>query len=305
MPDSSRHGLKLACQLLSADASVLKLCSNTFINAIKYFPKLMIPRVVSNAPTAKLRALPVSLPISVLKGISTGIPQPAQRTVGTASRHLVHPSLRPRINPKAAFFRYACRMPESRSNAPLVWIDCEMTGLDLSKDTIMSLACFITDAQLNLLDDTGYECVLQHTQEQLDAMGEWCQNHHGASGLTQACLNSTTTAETAATELLEYIQKFVPDRKQGLLAGNTVHADKAFLVQEPWRKVIRHLHHRILDVSAIKEAARRWAPEDSLKKSPQKKGKHEAKADILESIEEARYYRRVFFLGDREESTGS
>ncbi|KAI7325268.1 ribonuclease H-like protein [Hortaea werneckii] len=194
-------------------------------------------------------------------------------------------------------------MPESRSNAPLVWIDCEMTGLDLSKDTIMSLACFITDAQLNLLDENGYECILQHTQEQLDAMGEWCQNHHGASGLTQACLNSTTTAETAATELLEYIQKFIPDRKQGLLAGNTVHADKAFLVQEPWRKVIRHLHHRILDVSAIKEAARRWAPEDALKKSPQKKGKHEAKADILESIEEARYYRRVFFLGDREEST--
>ncbi|KAI6897723.1 hypothetical protein D0869_07873 [Hortaea werneckii] len=196
-------------------------------------------------------------------------------------------------------------MPESRSNAPLVWIDCEMTGLDLSKDTIMSLACFITDAQLNLLDENGYECILQHTQEQLDAMGEWCQNHHGASGLTQACLNSTTTAETAATELLEYIQKFIPDRKQGLLAGNTVHADKAFLVQEPWRKVIRHLHHRILDVSAIKEAARRWAPEDALKKSPQKKGKHEAKADILESIEEARYYRRVFFLGDREESTDS
>ncbi|KAI7218199.1 ribonuclease H-like protein [Hortaea werneckii] len=194
-------------------------------------------------------------------------------------------------------------MPESRSNAPLVWIDCEMTGLDLSKDTIMSLACFITDAQLNLLDENGYECILQHSQEQLDAMGEWCQNHHGASGLTQACLDSTTTAETAATELLEYIQKFIPDRKQGLLAGNTVHADKAFLVQEPWRKVIRHLHHRILDVSAIKEAARRWAPEDALKKSPQKKGKHEAKADILESIEEARYYRRVFFLGDREEST--
>ncbi|KAI7088445.1 ribonuclease H-like protein [Hortaea werneckii] len=196
-------------------------------------------------------------------------------------------------------------MPESRSNAPLVWIDCEMTGLDLSKDTIMSLACFITDAQLNLLDETGYECVLQHSQEQLDAMGEWCQSHHGASGLTQACLNSTTTAETAATELLEYIQKSIPDRKQGLLAGNTVHADKAFLVQEPWRKVIRHLHHRILDVSAIKEAARRWAPDDALKKSPQKKGKHEAKADILESIEEARYYRRVFFLGDGKESTES
>ena len=171
-----------------------------------------------------------------------------------------------------------------------------MTGLDLSKDSIMSLACFITDAQLNLLDETGYECVIHHTQEQLDAMGEWCRDHHGASGLTAACLSSTTTAETAATELLDYIQKYVPDRKVGLLAGNTVHADKAFLVQEPWRKAVRHLHHRILDVSAIKEAMRRWAPDDLLKGSPQKKGKHEAKADILESIEEARYYRRVFFL---------
>ncbi|TKA26168.1 hypothetical protein B0A50_04665 [Salinomyces thailandicus] len=187
-------------------------------------------------------------------------------------------------------------MPESRSIAPLVWIDCEMTGLDLSKDTIMSLACFITDAHLNLLDDTGYECIINHTSAQLDAMGEWCRTHHGSSGLTQACLDSTTTAETAASDLLDYIQRYVPDRKVGLLAGNTVHADKAFLVQEPWRKVVRHLHHRILDVSAIKEAARRWAPVDVLKGSPQKKGKHEAKADILESIEEAKYYRRVFFL---------
>lgn len=186
-------------------------------------------------------------------------------------------------------------MPESRSTEPLVWIDCEMTGLDLSKDTIMSLACFITDHELNLLDETGYEAALRHSQEQMGAMGEWCKVHHGKSGLTQACLDSTTTAETAATELLEYIQKYAPERKKALLAGNTVHADKAFLVKEPWTKVMKHLHHRILDVSAIKEAARRWAPVEVLKKSPQKAGKHEAKADILESIEEARYYKRVFF----------
>lgn len=186
-------------------------------------------------------------------------------------------------------------MPETRSKAPLVWIDCEMTGLDLSKDTIMSLACFITDFELNLLDEQGYEAVIHHTQEQMDAMGEWCREHHGASGLTQACLRSSMTAEQAAGELLGYIRNYVPDKRVGLLAGNTVHADKAFMVQEHWTKVMKHLHHRILDVSAIKEAARRWASDDVLKRSPQKAGKHEAKADILESIEEARYYRKVFF----------
>lgn len=186
-------------------------------------------------------------------------------------------------------------MPESRSADPLVWIDCEMTGLDPETETIMSLACFITDRDLNLLDEGGYGAIIQHTQAQMDAMGEWCKEHHGASGLTQACLQSSTSPETAAHELFEYIKKYVPERRKALLAGNTVHADKAFLVKEPWTKVIKHLHHRILDVSAIKEAARRWAPEEILKKSPQKAGKHEAKADILESIEEARYYRDVFF----------
>ncbi|GAB7361978.1 hypothetical protein MBLNU230_g2015t1 [Neophaeotheca triangularis] len=197
-------------------------------------------------------------------------------------------------------------MPESRSNEPLVWIDCEMTGLDLSKDTIMSLACFVTDAQLNLLDPTGYETFIHHSQAQLDSMGEWCQSHHAASGLSAACLASTTTADTAATELLEYIQRFVPERKKALLAGNTVHADKAFLVQQPWTPVVKWLHHRLLDVSAIKEAARRWAPVETLKASPRKAGKHEAKADILESIEEARFYRRVFFqgIGDGEGKEG-
>nr|POF09547.1 putative oligoribonuclease [Quercus suber] len=189
-------------------------------------------------------------------------------------------------------------MPESRSTEPLVWIDCEMTGLDVDgKDTIMSLAVFVTDAELNLLDDDGYEAVIQHSREELDAMGEWCTTHHAASGLTRACLESSITAETAAAELLEYIQKYVPERKEALLAGNTVHADKMFLAKEPWRQVVKHLHHRILDVSAIKEAARRWAPIAVLKNSPRKKGLHEAKADILESIEEARYYKRVFFDG--------
>lgn len=188
-------------------------------------------------------------------------------------------------------------MPESRSTEPLVWIDCEMTGLNPETDTIMSLACFITDYNLDLLDENGFEAIIQHSRAQMDAMGDWCKEHHGASGLTAACLSSSITAETAADQLFEYIQKHVPERRKALLSGNTVHADKGFLVKEPWTKVVRHLHHRILDVSAIKEAARRWAPNDVLAKSPQKAGKHEAKADILESIAEARYYREKFFVG--------
>lgn len=187
-------------------------------------------------------------------------------------------------------------MPESRSTEPLVWIDCEMTGLDPDTDTILSLACFITDAQLNLVDAQGYEAIIRHSPAQMDSMGDWCKAHHGSSGLTQACLSSTTTASTAAEELFAYIRQHVPEPRRALLAGNTVHADKAFLLKAPWRKVVKHLHHRILDVSAIKEAARRWAPEELLQSSPQKAGKHEAKADILESIEEARYYRKSFFL---------
>ena len=186
-------------------------------------------------------------------------------------------------------------MPESRSTEPLVWIDCEMTGLDVENDTIMSLCCFITDYNLNLLDEAGFEAVIQHSQAQLDAMGEWCRTHHAASGLSAACLASTTTAEHAAADLLAYIQRFAPDRKRALLAGNTVHADRGFLARGPWRPVVSHLHHRLLDVSALKEAARRWAPEAVLRRSPQKAGKHEARADILESIAEAKYYKEQFF----------
>ncbi|GAM88086.1 hypothetical protein ANO11243_061170 [Dothideomycetidae sp. 11243] len=189
-------------------------------------------------------------------------------------------------------------MPETKSREPLVWIDCEMTGLNPDSDTIMSLACFITDYDLNLLDDEGYEATVLHSQQQMDAMGDWCKQHHGQSGLTADCLDSqkSKSAEQVSLELVKYIQRFVPDRRKALLAGNTVHADKGFLVKPPYAKVINHLHHRILDVSAIKEAARRWAPDHILSATPQKAGKHEARSDILESIAEARFYREKFFV---------
>ena len=171
-----------------------------------------------------------------------------------------------------------------------------MTGLDTNNDTIMSFAAFVTDADLNILDDTGYEAIIHHDKEQLDRMGEWCTSHHGKSGLTQACIDSTTTADEAAEGLLSYIKKHVPERRTALLAGNSVHADKAFLVKQPYNIVVDHLHYRILDVSSIKEAARRWAPKETLAKIPRKKMLQEARQDILESIEEARYYRQAFFL---------
>jgi|SRR5690242_2572434 len=171
-----------------------------------------------------------------------------------------------------------------------------MTGLDTSKDTIMSLAAFVTDADLNILDEEGYEAIIHHDKEQLDRMGEWCTRHHGESGLTQACLDSATTAEAAAEGLLQYIKKFAPERRTALIAGNSIHADRGFLVLPPYKPIIDHLHYRIFDVSSIKEAARRWAPKETLKKIPRKQMLHEARADILESIEEARFYREAFFL---------
>lgn len=173
-----------------------------------------------------------------------------------------------------------------------------MTGLDPEKDSILSIACYITDAQLSLLDQQGWEAIIHHSSTTLDRMDEWCTTTHARSGLTAACISSTTTAQQAADRLLEYIQQYVPTSRSALLAGNSVHCDKEFLRREPYRKIINYLTYRILDVSAIKEAARRWAPPEVLMKIPRKKGLHQAKEDILESIEEARCYRKVFFAGE-------
>ncbi|KAF2645091.1 oligoribonuclease-like protein [Massarina eburnea CBS 473.64] len=183
----------------------------------------------------------------------------------------------------------------SASKDPLVWIDCEMTGLDAETESIMSVACFVTDHDLNLLDENGYEATIHHSKERLEAMDEWCVKHHGDSGLTRACIASSTSAEEAAVGLLAYIKTHVSRPRTALLAGNSVHADKSFLVKGPWAGVVGWLHYRILDVSAIKEAARRWAGAEVLGRVPRKLLRHEARADVLESIEEARFYRDAFF----------
>ena len=187
------------------------------------------------------------------------------------------------------------KMARTRSNDPLVFIDCEMTGLDPEKETIMSIACFITDSQLELQDEQGWESIIHHDKATLDRMDEWCTKTHGESGLTAACIASTTTKEQAAEGLLEYVKKYVPDGRRGLLAGNSVHCDKAFLSKPPYNRITDYLSYRILDVSSLKEAVRRWAPEEVLLGVPSKKLLHQAREDILESIEEAKYYRENCF----------
>lgn len=171
-----------------------------------------------------------------------------------------------------------------------------MTGLNRKTDSILSIACFVTDSKLNLLDHNGFEAVIHHPQARLDGMDEWCTRTHGASGLSKAVVESKTSAEDAVKDLQAYIERLVPERGMALLAGNSVHADKMFLAEEPWAALLGHLHYRILDVSAIKEAVRRWCRVEILEGFPKdlKKGKHEAKADVLESIEEARYYMGLF-----------
>ena len=126
-------------------------------------------------------------------------------------------------------------------------------------------------------------------------MNEWCIHTHGKSGLTAACIDSNTTPQEASSGLLNYIKKYVSEPRRALLAGNSVHCDKEFLKKPPYEVVMGYLGHRILDVSSIKEAARRWAPKETLARVPKKQGLHQAREDILESIEEARYYRDTFF----------
>lgn len=169
-----------------------------------------------------------------------------------------------------------------------------MTGLDPETDEILEIACIITTPDLRPLD-SGFTTTIHVPKSRLDAMGPWCRDTHAATGLTPAVLASTTTHEQAAAALLAYVKSHVPERRAGLLAGNTVHMDKMFLSKAPYDAVIEHLHYRILDVSSIKEAARRWCGAGIAEGVPRKKVGHRALDDILESIEEARYYREKIF----------
>lgn len=176
-------------------------------------------------------------------------------------------------------------------NSAMVWVDLEMTGLDIEKEVIMEMACVITDKDLNIIAESD-DKIIKVDDEKLDKMGEWCQRQHGHSGLTEACRKSETSLTQAEDAMVKFVESHVPG-KCCPLAGNSVHADKKFL-DKFMPKFMNHLHYRIVDVSTLKELARRWYPNE-YKKAPKKGGSHRARDDILESIEELKYYQRALF----------
>ena len=174
----------------------------------------------------------------------------------------------------------------------LVWIDCEMTGLDLGADALVEVAALVTDFELNVLGD-GVDVIIKPPQESLDQMVEFVRSMHEKSGLLDE-LAGGTTLEEAEQQVLAYIKEHCPDGSRPPLAGNTVATDRAFLARD-MPALESFLHYRIVDVSSIKELSRRWYPRAYFA-APTKRGNHRALADIQESIEELRYYRAAVFV---------
>lgn len=176
---------------------------------------------------------------------------------------------------------------------PLVWIDCEMTGLDLEQDCLVEVAVIITDGQTNIVDE-GIDLLIKPKAGALENMGDFVREMHTKSGLLEELETpEALELEEAEKQVLDYIKRFVPGQGQALLAGNSVGTDKQFLEKE-MPQVISHLHYRLVDVSSVKELAKRWYPR-AFYNAPEKHGGHRALADIRESIQELRYYRRVLW----------
>lgn len=173
----------------------------------------------------------------------------------------------------------------------IVWIDCEMTGLDTSVDALVEVACLVTDSELNVLGD-GVDVVIRPPQEALDQMGDFVRDMHTRSGLLPL-LEAGITLEEAQEQVMAYVRAHVPEGRKAPLGGNTVSTDRAFLARD-MPELEAHLHYRIIDVSSIKELARRWFPRAYFA-SPPKTGGHRALGDILDSIAELRYYREAVF----------
>ncbi|XP_049449144.1 small fragment nuclease [Epinephelus fuscoguttatus] len=201
----------------------------------------------------------------------------------------------------AAFFGFQVTRRISMSSGAMsqrmVWVDLEMTGLDIEKDQIIEMACIITDSELNILAE-GPNLIINQPNELLEGMSEWCKEHHGKSGLTQAVKDSKITLAQAEYEFLSFVRQHTPPGSCPL-AGNSVHADKKFL-DKYMPQFMYHLHYRIIDVSTIKELCRRWYPEE-YKNVPLKKAAHRALDDIHESIKELQYYRANVFKASTEE----
>jgi oligoribonuclease len=179
-----------------------------------------------------------------------------------------------------------------RVNELIVWMDCEMTGLDLEHDELIEVAALVTDGQLNVLGE-GVDLVIKPTPAALEQMGDFVRTMHETSGLLARLEDGLTMAD-AEQRVLEYVAEFVPEARRAPLAGNTIGTDRAFLARQ-MPTLESYVHYRNVDVSSIKELVRRWYPRVYYQ-SPAKSGNHRALADIQESIEEMRYYRDAVFV---------
>ena len=175
----------------------------------------------------------------------------------------------------------------------LVWVDCEMTGLDLTKDVMIEIAALVTDGDLNVLGD-GIDLVIHASDELLDDMLPVVAEMHASSGLTDEVRISTVTIEQAQARVLDYIRPFVPQPGTAPLCGNSIGTDRGFISRD-MPELDSFLHYRMIDVSSVKELARRWYPRVYFGQ-PAKGLAHRALADIQESIRELAYYRKTLFV---------
>jgi len=175
----------------------------------------------------------------------------------------------------------------------LVWIDCEMTGLDLSKDALIEIAVLVTDSELKIVD-AGIDIVIHADDAALDAMPDVVRDMHASSGLTPLVRESTVSVAEAEAQVLDYVRKHIPDARTAPLCGNSIATDRGFIARD-MPALDAHLHYRMIDVSSIKELCRRWYPRIYYAQ-PDKGLTHRALADIKESIRELEYYRGTAFV---------
>lgn len=174
----------------------------------------------------------------------------------------------------------------------IVWIDCEMTGLSLTQDALIEVAALVTDFELRQLGE-GVDIVIRPQQEALEQMGDFVREMHTASGLLDELASGVDLA-VAQEQVLGYVRQWVPEAGKAPLGGNTVATDRGFLARD-MPELDEHLHYRIIDVSSVKELAKRWYPR-AYYNAPKKAGGHRALADIRESIQELRFYRSAVFV---------
>jgi oligoribonuclease len=182
-------------------------------------------------------------------------------------------------------------VPEYGVGDPIVWIDCEMTGLDLAKDALIEIAVVVTDSELVPLG-AGIDIVIKPPDQALTQMSDYVRQMHQASGLFEQLATGTTLPDAEA-KVMDYLTAYVPQPGRSPLAGNSVSTDRSFIDRD-LPTLGSHLHYRTIDVSSIKELVRRWYPRLYFA-APEKLGGHRALADVYDSIDELRYYRATAF----------